>query len=182
MFRFTAAFVVSFVPALATAGVLMSQEKALSLAFPDGKFERSTLTLTETEKKEVEKAARARVPSPAITYYSGALSDGNPGRAFFETHVVRTMPETFMAVVDSSGAVRFVELLSFYEPGDYLPPRRWLDQFRGRPLDDDLLVKRRIRNVTGATLTTQALTDGVRRALAVSAAIDRRKLTRGNGK
>jgi len=80
---------------------------------------------------------------------------------------VRTMPETFMAVLEPSGALRFVELLAFLEPEDYLPRPRWLGQFRGKVLDDELLVRRGIRNITGASLTSQALTDGVRRVLAV---------------
>ena len=101
-----------------------------------------------------------------VTYYVGKSTRGIHGYAFFETHIVRTMPETFMAVVNPDGNLKFVEILAFYEPEDYLPPRRWLDLFRGRKLGDDLWVKRGIRNITGATLTTQAITDGIRRILA----------------
>ena len=71
-----------------------------------------------------------------------------------------------MVVVDPSGQVRSVEMLAFYEPEDYLPPQKWLGLFQNKPLNDEMWVKRGIRNVTGATLTTQAITEAVRRSLA----------------
>jgi hypothetical protein len=155
----------------AHAAVLLTQDQALRLAFPEGEADRRTLYLDETSRAGVQKQARARVESLVITYYVGALADATTGYAFFETHIVRTMPETFMTVIDSSGTVRFVELLAFYEPADYQPPPRWFEQFQGKILDNNLLVKRGIRNITGATLSTHALTDGVRRALALWALI-----------
>ena len=64
-------------------------------------------------------------------------------------------------------AAERVELLAFFEPPDYEPPARWLNQFKGRRLNDDLYLKRGLRNISGATLTAQSFADGVRRALAV---------------
>lgn len=178
MIRLLAATLILLSPVFAAAGVLMTQENALTLAFPSGTPARRTIYLTEAERTRTQQLARARMESLVVTYYTGQLAGGSAGAAFFETNIVRTMPETFMTVVDSSGSVRFVELLAFYEPGDYIPPERWLAQFRGKQLNDGLLVKREIRNVTGSTLTTQALTDGVRRALAIWKIIGERQAGR----
>jgi len=101
----------------------------------------------------------------------GISSSGISGYAYFETHPVRTMTETFMAVLEPDGSVRFVELLAFAEPEDYLPRPRWLGQFAGKSALEELFVGRAIRNATGASLTSQALTDGVRRILAVHSLI-----------
>jgi hypothetical protein len=89
------------------------------------------------------------------------------GTAYFDTHRVRTMPETILVLVDAAGAVARIEVLSFQEPEDYLPLPRWYAQFPGRLLDDELSLKRAIRPVAGATLTTNATTDAVRRVLAL---------------
>jgi Na+-translocating ferredoxin:NAD+ oxidoreductase RnfG subunit len=72
-----------------------------------------------------------------------------------------------MVVIDPSGAVRRVEVVSFREPLDYVPREGWYRQFDGEELDDDLQLKRDIRPVTGATLTARATTDAVRRVLAI---------------
>ena len=72
-----------------------------------------------------------------------------------------------MAVLEPDGNVRFVELLAFAEPDDYLPRASWLAQFAGKGDALDLFVGRGIRNITGASLTSNTLADSVRRVLAV---------------
>ena len=62
-----------------------------------------------------------KVPSAVWTYYVGLASGAVTGYAYFDTHVVRTMPETMMAVLTPEGSVRSAELLAFAEPDDYLP-------------------------------------------------------------
>ena len=154
-------------PPAAEARVLLRQDAALRLAFPDAAPERRTAQLTDEQTHEVEAAARAKVESRAWTYFVGRSTAGETTFAYFDTHVVRTMPETAMVVIDGAGKVRFVELLAFHEPDDYAPPRRWLRQLHGRELDGDLYVRRGIRNITGASLTSEALTQAVRRVLAI---------------
>lgn len=156
----------------ASARLLLTQKQALALAFGPGlAVERRTAYLGPEQVKRARETGRVKVESRVWTYYVGVSSRGVEGYAYFETHQVRTMPETFMAVVEPDGRLRFVEILAFLEPDDYLPGARWLDLFRGRRLDSDLLVRRGIRNITGASLTSQALTEGVRRVLAVHAVL-----------
>jgi hypothetical protein len=76
------------------------------------------------------------------------------------------MPETFMAVIRPDSTVGAVEVLAFYEPEDYLPPARWLSLLVDSRLTDELRLNRGVRNISGATLSAQAITNGVRRLLA----------------
>lgn len=154
------------------ARVLLSQREALALAFPaEMLVERRTAYLTDEQQRRAQEAGHVKVESKVWAYYVGASSLGVRGYAYFETHVVRTMPETFMVALAPDGSVRFVEILAFLEPEDYLPRPRWLAQFPGRELDGELFVRRGIRNITGATLSSQALADGLRRVLAVHAVL-----------
>jgi len=125
-----------------------------------------TFFLTEKQVKDIQFRAKAKVESKILVYYVGKSTGGVEGYAFFETRDVRTMPATVMVVVDPDGSVRFVEILAFYEPLDYLPRPRWLELFAGRKLDKDLRVRAGIPNVTGASLTVQSVTDMVRKILA----------------
>ena len=74
-----------------------------------------------------------------------------------------------MVVIGADGAVRRVEVVTFREPLEYMPRGAWYAQYKGQELDDDLVLKRDIRPVTGATLTTRATTEAVRRVLAIHA-------------
>ena len=153
----------------APARVFLSQQEALRLAFPEGvAVERRTAFLTEAQQQEARRLARVEEPPDAlVTFYVGTRDGRIVGTAYFDTHRVRTMPETIMVLVDPSGAVRRIEVLSFLEPEDYLPLPRWYEQFSSHSLDDDLSLKKAIRPVAGATLTAVATTDAVRRVLAV---------------
>lgn len=150
----------------AGARVLLTQKDALALAFPgDMKVERKTAFLTDEQLAAAEKAAGTKIDSKIWTYYVGSSSAA--GTAYFESHRVRTMNEAFMVVVNPDATVRFIEILSFAEPSEYQAPEKWLGQFSGKKLDEDLMLNRGLRNITGASLTSDAVTKGVRRVLAV---------------
>jgi electron transport complex protein RnfG len=158
----------------AGAKVFLTQEEALTLAFPGAKVERKAVFLTEAEQREA--AALSGGPSPsalAVAYV--ATRDGRlVGTAYFDTHVVRTQTETLMVSIDPSGSIARVEVLSFSEPEEYLPREHWYGQFPGRALDEELFLKRGIRLVSGATLTARATTEAARRVLALHRVLDSR--------
>lgn len=161
----------AFFPAGAAARTLLTQRQALELAFPPGtKVERRTLFLSHEQLEGARRQGRVKIDSAVWTYYVGTSSSGATAYAYFDTHVVRTMNETFMAVLEPDGAVRSVELLAFAEPDDYLPRPSWMRQFDRKSAAQDVFVGRAIRNIGGATLTSVALADGVRRVMAVHAA------------
>jgi hypothetical protein len=146
--------------------VYMTKEKALKHFLPGATPERRTLFLTDEQVGDIERHSKVRVESKVITYYVGKAPHGGLGYAFFDTHNVRTMPETFMVLINPDSTIATVEILAFYEPEDYLPGARWRSLFAQRKLNDDLWVKRGIPNISGATLSAQAITGAVRRLLA----------------
>jgi hypothetical protein len=155
-------------PQLAPSQVYLTKAGALNLYFAESdSIERRTLYLTEEQVTAIQQEAKATVESRVITYYV-ALTDGRyTGLAFLDRQTVRTMQVVYMVVLHPDTTVRGVEILAFYEPEDYRPTDRWLAQFEGATLDDELWLKRGIQNVVGATLSAQTLTKGVRRVLAL---------------
>ncbi|MDH4070906.1 MAG: FMN-binding protein [Ignavibacteria bacterium] len=153
--------------AAAGAQVFSTRDEAISRLFPGREIHRKTLFLTDPEKRKIEEKAGTALGSKVVSYYIARGEEGVEGYLFFDTHTVRTMPETFMVAIRPDSTVARVEILAFHEPADYLPGERWLELFTGRPLTDDLWVKRAIPNITGATLSTRSINDGVRRFLAV---------------
>ena len=154
----------------AHAVVYLTQEQALALAFADpASAQRRTAYLTEEQAGRIKETAGTDPSSRAVVWWEGAGPGGGSVTAWFDTHLVRTLPETVMVVVAGDGTVVRVDILSFDEPDDYLPSRRWLDQFNGKPLSDDLSTRRSIRAVTGATMSSAAVTATVRRVLALHA-------------
>ena len=151
----------------AAARVFLTVDEALALAFPQARIERRTVYLTDAQRARAAELAGAEVASAIVHPYVATRDGEVVGTAYFDTHRVRTLPETLMVVVDPRGRPARVEVLSFDEPADYLPRKPWYRQFDGGALDDDLALQRDIRPVAGATLTARATTDAVRRVLAL---------------
>jgi hypothetical protein len=152
----------------ASARVLMTQEQALASAFPAGTtVARQKFFLTPEQRDAARKESGVEVKDSLVVRYAG----GNGSFAYFDTHRVRTLPETVMIVVDAKGNIDRVDILSFDEPTDYFPKRRWLDQFRGRRLDGELALNGAIRPISGASLTGRAIVEATRRILALHHAL-----------
>jgi Na+-translocating ferredoxin:NAD+ oxidoreductase RnfG subunit len=157
-----------FAAAPSAAKVFHSQKEAIELAFPDAeRVEDETFVLTAEQARQVEELARAPVETRLVRIWRG-LRDGQiQGYALIDVHTVRTHPEAFLVVLSPQGSVRSVRVLAFHEPLDYLPAQRWYQQFDGKTLGDALRVGGDVHGIVGATLSAQATTQGVRRALAL---------------
>lgn len=154
-------------PAVAT--VFHSRSEALHLAFPDAeRTEARDFFLTAEQRAAIEKMSRSELESDLVTIYVGFGPDHRVlGYAILDTHVVRTLPETFLTVLTPEGAVAATYVIAFHEPLDYLPSERWLRQVDGKTAADDLQVGRGIAAITGSTLSSHAVMGGIRRALAL---------------
>lgn len=162
----TAALMLLTAPAAAV--VFYARDEALDLAFPDAdKVEARDFFLTSEQRTQIEMHAKSKVESDLLTVYAGSRQGKVVGYAFVDTHVVRTLPETFLVVLDAQGQVSATHVLAFYEPSEYMPGDRWLQQFKDRSDADDIRVGRSIAGMTGSTLTAHAVAGAVRRALAV---------------
>mgnify|MGYP001826443511 CR=1 FL=1 len=169
--RLAVLFVILAAVGAAQSAGLISVEEALETAFPGADFKRETVFLTDAQMDKVERNAGERPRSALTTRFRAQTGQTTIGWAYLDTHRVRTLPETVMVIISPSRSVRRVEVVSFREPLDYLPPESWYGQFEGHELDEDLELKRAIRPITGATLTARATTDAVRRILAIHVAL-----------
>jgi len=151
----------------AHARVLMTQDQALAAAFPAPlKVAREKFFLTPQQLAAAKSESVVDFNDQLIVRY--ASSDGR--YAYFDTHRVRTMPETIMIVVKGE-AIERIDILSFDEPTDYFPKPRWIEQLRGHKLDRELALNRAIRPISGASLTGRAIVDASRKILAIHHAL-----------
>jgi hypothetical protein len=152
----------------AHAKVFYAKDEALHLAFPDAdRTDARDFFLTPEQRTQIEDRAKSKIDSDLLTVYVGQKGGAVQGYAILDTHTVRTLPETFLIVLSPQGKVTATHLLAFYEPLEYSPSVRWLEQFHDATLTDDLRIGRGIVAITGSTLTSEAVTGGVRRALAI---------------
>lgn len=151
----------------AGARVLVSQADALAETFGDAELDRQRLLLSEEEHARLGERAGSELSSRLIVYYEAKRDGQVVGRAYFDDHVVRTMPEVVMIALEADGAVRRVETLAFHEPRQYEAPRRWLAQYDGKSPSSKMKLGRDIAALGGATLTARAIDRAIRRSQAI---------------
>ena len=149
--------------------VYLTKDDALKQAFPDAPtIDRLNIFLTDEDIKQAQELSKVKVESKLFTYYAARGKDNEiTSYAVFESHIVRTKPEVFMVAINTKGEIDYIEILAFYEPPEFSPPKRWLDLFKGRRLDDKLRVKSGISAISGASITGEGITRAVRNILAI---------------
>ncbi len=145
----------------------VSREEALARVYPGAAIRAERLFLRNDQMAAASALAGTEVETALVALYS-AVADGRVvGRAYVDTHVVRTKRESLLICLDEKGDVKRIEVTAFLEPPEYLGPPAWYAQFSGKPLNDDLNLNRGIRPIAGATLTGAATARAVRRVLAI---------------
>jgi len=79
----------------------------------------------------------------------------------------KEQPITYLVATDSADALRDIDILVYREPyGGEVAYDPWRKQFRGKTAAAPLQVGKDIRNISGATISSNAVTRAVRKTLA----------------
>ena len=155
----------------APAAAQITREEALAAVYPGAAIRVEQVFLTEPQQKAAAARGDVDVPTALIARYVATRDGKVLGRAYVDTHTIRTKKESLLISLDASGRVRRIDVTAFFEPVEYQASEPWLRQYENRALTPDLAVNRAIRPIAGATLTARATNEAVRRVLAIDAVL-----------
>jgi hypothetical protein len=93
-------------------------------------------------------------------------ADSVLGFAVVRNVIGKDQPITFLVATDPADHLKDVDVLVYREPyGGEVAYDAWRKQFRGRTANEPLRVDQDIRSISGATISVNAVTAGVRAAL-----------------
>jgi hypothetical protein len=156
------------VPAAAQATVYMNVEQAQSVMFPGQKFTPAFRQLTPAQIGAIKKASGVAPLSKDLRAWKAHdggwfILDRVVGKHEFITYAVALSPD---------GAVKRIEILEYRETyGGEVRNANWRQQFVGKRFGAPLKLGSDIKNISGATLSSRHITDGVRRILATWQAV-----------
>lgn len=159
--------IVALVAPAAMATVYLTPEQALAAIF-DGKtdFKASSLRLSKEQRKSVSDSTGLTVRDQEIKIWTAA--DGS--QMYVDQVIGKHEFITFATGIGSDGKVRGVEILEYKETyGGEVRRPEWRKQFKGKKLGDPIKLGGDITNISGATLSSRSVTDGVKRLLAIRA-------------
>jgi len=130
-----------------------------------------------TQYMSIEEAQKSAFPSATnfAEVQTGRVWKAQAGGSvvgyFYYDHVVgKHLLIDYSVAVGSDGRVRKVEILNYRESyGGEVHDASWLQQFVGKSSSSSIQINSDIRNISGATLSSTHLTEGVKRVLAYHA-------------
>jgi Na+-translocating ferredoxin:NAD+ oxidoreductase RnfG subunit len=150
------------------ARVYMSLEQAQALMFPGAQFTPDFRTLTGEQAKAIEKLSGANVLNKEVRAWKASTG----GWLIADQVIGKHDYIPFVLSLDESGKVRDVEILEYREAyGAEVIAPAWRAQFAGKDRESQLQLTKDIQNISGATLSSKHITDGVRRLVATHAVV-----------
>lgn len=149
-----------------TIGQAQKQLFPAATAFVD-----RSLTFTPAQRKAIANAARAGSPKSQRAY-EVLGPGGRLGWLLLDQVLGKHELITYAVALNATGVVHGIEILDYRETyGGEIRNARWRQQFIGKRNGAALRLDGDIKNISGATLSSRHVTDGVRRLLATFALI-----------
>jgi Na+-translocating ferredoxin:NAD+ oxidoreductase RnfG subunit len=151
------------------ATTYLTVEAAQKVLFPSAdSFVPVVLVLTDAEKRAVADASGAQAPHGELRSWAAKRGDAVLGHVFVDNVIGREDFITYAVGVGADGKLLPVEILDYREShGGEIRNKGWLAQFAGRSDPSQLRIRADIKNIAGATLSSEHVTAGVRRILAL---------------
>jgi len=141
-------------------------EQAQQAIFPGEKFTQAFVTLSGEQASQIEKQSDTNVRNREVRVWKAS-----GGGLFIEDEVVGKHEFITYAIgLNADGSVRQIEIMDYRESYGYeVRNPDWRHQFVGKTAASPLKLEKDIRNISGATLSSRHVTDGVKRVLATYA-------------
>ena len=146
----------------------LNVEQAQAAIFPGKKLTPADAQLTKEQRKAIEKDSGIRVRNPEQKVWKVE------GGGWFILDEVIGKHEfiTYALGLTEDGAVKQIEVMDYRETyGGQVRDEKWRAQFIGKKHGAKLKLDDDIQNISGATLSSRHIADGVRRLLATYALV-----------
>ncbi len=154
-------------PSLGAETVFLKPAEALKLIFKDSKeIVSEKKRLTQEQAANLGKQLGAKLAKEEWTFYVARTGSKVDGYALIDHEIGKTEPITFLTAINPDGTVKTVEILVYREPiGGEVHEKAFLKQYQGKKGADPVRVGQDIKNISGATMSSRAVSRGVKRDL-----------------
>jgi len=147
----------------------LSVEGAQKALFPQAdRFTELVLSLSAAQRAQVATLAGPQPPHRSLRAWKAMRSGELVGYVFVDEVIGREDFITYAAGIDAAGHLSALEVLAYREShGGEIRSDAWRRQFAGRQGLGQLRVQTDIKNIAGATLSCEHVTEGARWLMAL---------------
>ena len=151
-------------PQVVIAADYLTVEQTQRALFPQADaFREVVLTLTPAQHERVAGLAGEQPPHRSLRAFKALRGEEVLGYVFVDEVIGKEDFITYAAAIDAAGTLGPLEVLSYREShGGEIRSEAWRRQFSGRADLGALRVQTDIKNIAGATLSCEHVTQGVR--------------------
>ena len=155
--------------AIVAAADYLSLDAAQKAVYPDADaFQEVVVKQTPQQIEALMAAAGPQPPHGTIRIFKATRGGSVLGHVFVDEVIGRENLITYAIGIDADGALRNLEIMSYREShGGEVRNPGWRAQFDHRASLDQLRFRTDIKNISGATLSSEHVTQGVRWLLAL---------------
>lgn len=165
-FRILPAAAAVVAPAPAAATVYLSIDAAQQALFPAARFVEHSLALSDAQRRAIARAAGAPGYDKVQRVWEARSGDRRLGWFMLDRVIGKHEFITYALALGPDGTARGIEILEYRETyGGEIRNPNWRRQFVGKRPGSELRLDKDIRSISGATLSSRHVTDGVRRLL-----------------
>ncbi len=150
--------------------MLSTVQETLQILLPDASEIREEVkVLREEQRQEIEEKIRVKLDpelDKEFTFFIGSANGKIVGYVIEDAVRGKWGPIHYLLSLDPSGKVKDVIVLEYKEKrGKPVAKRRFLKQFIGKTIRDRIKLKKDIQGVSGATISSRVLTNGIRKSV-----------------
>jgi Na+-translocating ferredoxin:NAD+ oxidoreductase RnfG subunit len=146
----------------------MSLEQAQALIFAQAQeFVPAVVRLTPEQVERIERQSGVKVRVREQHVWQARAGGKLLGWFIVDEVIGKHDLITYAVGINLDGSVRQMQVIEYREAYGYqVRELKWRDQFVGKTISDPLMVGTDIVNISGGTLSSQHVTDGIKRLLA----------------
>ena len=150
------------IPLIAEAKIYLSIEQAQKILMPHKQLSKMPMIITDDLQEKMRTASSIRHP-----FQGDQIWKTNDGGWFIVDEVVgKHEMITYAVGINPDGSIKQLEILEYRESyGFEVSEASWRQQFVGKKVASPLKLNQDIQNISGATLSSKHLTDGVKRLM-----------------
>ncbi|MBI1803957.1 MAG: FMN-binding protein [Ignavibacteriae bacterium] len=145
---------------------LKAKESLLKIFGDSASIAKTIVRLSAEERKQIADSIKSSFLSDSLVLYECRIGQKTMGFGIVDNIKGKTQLITYLVALTPDGVLKDVDVLVYRESiGGEIQYESFRKQFRGRTSRDKLQAGRDIKNISGATISSHAITDGVRKLL-----------------
>ena len=163
-------FILIILTSILTAGDIKSacEEHLLSLYLKDTDIKMHILNLDRQIKKEVENQVKQKFYRDKLYYWTISQRDTTIAYAFLDNVVGKSMPITFMVILNIDGDIINANVIKYREAyGSEVGNKGWLQQFINFNNNSDYSIGNDVDGISGATISVKSMSKGMQKITAL---------------